>query len=137
VFRKIKEPLFLFCLASGLLGLILIGFGVFLLVTGFFLDFITIGSILSGIILLLICVLIRKMKTLCLVCLLLTLITLFLIIGGVLVIILSLLTAFVTGLILIGLGILTLLLNVVCLILKICNIKICNIKCFKGVVSTS
>lgn len=117
-----KDPRKLFCLATGLLGFILIGLGVFLLATGFGFDAVTIGTILSGIVLLVVCGLTKCMKLHCLVCLLLLLIALFLIIIGILTIfrVLDLIVA----LILIGLGVIALVLLVLCLILKLCRVTI-------------
>ncbi|NLB79747.1 MAG: hypothetical protein GX796_13170 [Clostridiaceae bacterium] len=106
------------CIGTTILGLILIGLGVFLLATGFPLSFITIGVIVAGILLLVIGRLGKCLKAPGLLCLLLTLITLFLIITGVLAI--ALLFALTIGLILIGLGVLTLLLTVICLINTCC-----------------
>ncbi len=100
------------CIASTLLGLILIGLGVFLLATGFGLAFITIGTIIAGILLLVLGCFIKKPVALCF---LLALVTLFLIIVGILAILFA--GALIIGLILIGLGIIALLLAVVC----ICN----------------
>ena len=105
-----------FCFAAGLLGLILIGLGVFLLATSFGLTFVTIGVIVAGILLLVLGCFGKCLKVSCLMCLLLTLITLFLIIAGILAILSG---QVVIGLILIGLGVLTALLNVVCLIFSL------------------
>lgn len=106
------------CFATTVLGLILVGLGVFLLATAFPLTFITIGVIVAGILLLVIGCLGKCLKIPGLLCLLLTLITLFLIITGVLAIVL--IFSLVVGLILIGLGVLTLLLTVICLINTCC-----------------
>ena len=106
------------CFATTVLGLILVGLGVYLLATGFPLSFITIGVIVAGILLLVIGCLGKCLKIPGLLCLLLTLITLFLIITGVLAIVL--IGSLVIGLIVIGLGVLTLLLTVICLINTCC-----------------
>lgn len=108
----------LLCFATTVLGLILVGLSVFLLETGFPLNFITIGVIVGGLLLLVIGFLGKCLKIPGLLCLLLTLITLFLIITGVLAIVL--IFSSVIGLILIGLGVLTLLLTVICLINTCC-----------------
>ncbi len=108
----------LLCVATTVLGLILIGLGVFLLASSFPLSFITIGVIVGGLLLLVIGCLGKCLRIPGLLCLLLTLITLFLIITGVLAIVL--LFSIVIGLILIGLGVLTLLLTVICLINTCC-----------------
>ncbi|MGI6086110.1 MAG: hypothetical protein ACOYIF_11875 [Acetivibrionales bacterium] len=107
------------CFATTVIGLILVGLGVFLLATGFAISFITIGVIVAGILLLVIGCLGKCLKIPGLLCLLLTLITLFLIIAGVLAISVSL----IIGLILIGLGVLTMLLTVICLINSCCCIR--------------
>lgn len=110
----------LFCFLASLLGVVLIGFGVFLLATGFGIEFITIGVIVSGILLLIAGCLGKCVKAPCLVCLLLTLITLFLIISGILALLFG--GGLIVPLILIGLGILSLLLTVVCLIFNLCKV---------------
>lgn len=113
----IKDWCKIFCFVAGLLGLILIGLGVFLLATSFTLDFVTVGIIVAGILLLFLgCT--KCFKIPCILCILLALITLFLIIAGILAILAG---QIVIGLILISLGVLTLLLTVVCLIFKICG----------------
>ncbi|NLO38490.1 MAG: hypothetical protein GX115_03320 [Ruminiclostridium sp.] len=114
-----KDHRRLFCLAVGILGIFLIGLGVFLLATWFCFKAVTIGTIISGIILLVVCGLTKCVKLHCLACLLLLLITLFLVIIGILTIFTG---SFVVALILIGLGIIALILDVVCLILKFCRV---------------
>jgi len=113
-----KDHRRLFCLAVGILGIFLIGLGVFLLATWFCFKAVTIGTIISGIILLVVCGLTKCVKLHCLACLLLLLITLFLVIFGILTIFRG---SLVVALILIGLGIIALVLDVVCLILKFCR----------------
>ena len=108
----------LLCVATTVLGLIFIGLGVFLLASSFPLSFITIGVIVGGLLLLVIGCLGKCLRIPGLLCLLLTLITLFLIITGVLAIVL--ISSIVIGLILIGLGVLTLLLTAICLINTCC-----------------
>jgi hypothetical protein len=119
-----SDPRKLFCLAAGILGIALIGLGVFLLATGFSFEAVTIGTIISGIVLLVVCGLTKCMKLHCLACLLLLLITLFLIITGILTILFT--GNLVVALILIGLGIIALILDVICLILKLCRVVIDN-----------
>ncbi|MBP7175696.1 MAG: hypothetical protein KBA53_05685 [Thermoclostridium sp.] len=114
-----KDPRRLFCLAVGVLGIVLIGLGVFLLAKGFCFEAVTIGTIISGIILLVICGLTKCRKLHCLACLLLLLITLFLIIIGILTIFSG---SLVLALILISLGIIALILDVVCLIIELCRV---------------
>ncbi|NLL66925.1 MAG: hypothetical protein GX236_04395 [Clostridiaceae bacterium] len=106
------------CIGTIVLGLILVGLGAFLLATGFAIDAITIGVIVAGILLLVIGCLGKCLKIPGLLCFLLTLITLFLIITGILAILLV--GSLVIGLILIGLGVLTLLFTVICLINTCC-----------------
>lgn len=108
------------CLASVILGLILIGLGVFLLTSGFPIDAITIGVIVAGILLLVLGCFGKCFKFLCIFCVLLTLVTLFLIISGILALLIGFL---VIGLILISLGILTLILAAICFVLKLCDCK--------------
>jgi hypothetical protein len=117
-----SDPRKLFCLAAGILGVVLIGLGVFLLATGFSFEPATIGTIISGIILLIVCGLTKCMKLHCLACLLLLLITLFLVITGILAIFFS--GSLVVAFILIGLGIIALFLGVICLILKFCRVAV-------------
>ncbi len=117
-----RDPRKLFCLAAGILGIVLIGLGVFLLATGFSINAITIGTIVSGIVLLVVCGLSKCMRLHCLTCLLFLLITLFLIIAGILTILFT--GSLIVALILIGLGIIALILDVVCLILKLCRITV-------------
>lgn len=112
----------LFCIASNILGLVLIGLGVYLLATGFGLDFITIGTIVAGIVLLLFSCLTKCVKIPCLFCLLLTLISLFLIIAGILAILL--LVEIIIGLILIGLGVISAILTALCLIINLCCVTV-------------
>ncbi len=116
----IKDSRRFFCLAVGLLGLILIGLGVNLLATFFPLRFITIGTIVAGILLLILCCLVKCNKIPCVFCLLLTLVSLYLIISGILAIIF--IFSLIIGLILIGLGVLSVLLTAVCLILQLCGV---------------
>lgn len=111
-----------FCLAAGILGIILIGLGVFLLADGFGFEAVIIGTIVSGILLLVICGLCKNKKLSCIACLLLILITLFLIITGILTIIFVF--DLVVALLLIGLGIVTFVLVVICLIVKLSNVAI-------------
>jgi membrane-bound ClpP family serine protease len=108
------------CISAALLALVLIGLGVFLLATGFALEFITIGLIIGGILLLILCCCFKCLDR-CVLCLFLALITLFLIISGILAIFLA--GAFVIGLILIGLGVIALLITVICLIERKCKPK--------------
>ncbi len=114
----LKDSRTVFCFAAGLLGIALIALGIFLLFFPFCFSFVAIGTIIAGVLLLLVCCLSKCKKNLCWLCLLITLITLFLIISGILTLVLE---GLVVGLILIGLGILALLLNVVCLISKLCG----------------
>lgn len=116
-----SDPRKLFCLASGILGIVLVGLGVFLLAFGFSFEAVTIGTIISGIVLLVVCGLTKCMKLHCLACLLL-LITLFLIIIGILAIFFT--GSFIVALILIGLGVIALILVVICLILKLCRVAV-------------
>lgn len=118
-----KDSRKLFCLLAGLLGLVLVGFGVFLL-SIFFFDFITIGTIVSGILLLVSCCITKCHKVPCIVCLILTIITLFLILSGVFSVFIG---ALITGSILIGLGVLAALLTAICLIFQFCGVAI--LKC--------
>jgi len=114
-------------LLVGLLGLILIGLGVFLITQTFPIIAISIGTIIGGILLLLCVCCIPKcshhLKLLC--CILLIVLTLFLIITGILSIIFGPLPllGLIVGLILIGLGIVAFLLGLLCLIFKLCD---CN-----------
>lgn len=117
-----SNPRKLFCLAAGILGVVLIGLGVYLLATGFSFTPVTIGTIISGIVLLVVCGLTKCMKLHCLACLLLLLITLFLVIVGFLSIFFG--GGFIVAAILIGLGIIALILDVICLILKLCRVVI-------------
>ena len=117
-----SDPRKLFCLAAGILGVVLIGLGVFLLATGFSFAPATIGTIISGIVLLVVCGLTKCMKLHCLACLLLLLITLFLVISGILSIFSP--GGFVVAFILIGLGIIAFFLDVICLILKFCRVVV-------------
>lgn len=109
----------IFCLAAGILGIVLIGLGVFLFAASFG-TIITIGTIISGILLLVICSLTRCVRFHCLACLLLLLIGLFLVISGIVTLTGFGLIGFVTGLILIGLGIIALVLATICFILRLC-----------------
>ncbi len=106
------------CLGTLLLGLVLVGLGVFLLATGFGITTITIGIIVAGILLLAIGCLRKCLDFPGLLCLLLALVTLFLIITGVLAILFA--GEIIIGPILIGLGVLALLLTVICLIFRCC-----------------
>jgi len=117
-----RDPRRLFCLAAGVLGIILIGLGVYLLATGFSFEAVTIGTIVSGIVLLVVCGLTKCMRLHCLACLLLLAITLFLIITGILTILFT--GNIVVALILISLGIIALLLDVICLILQLCRVAV-------------
>lgn len=117
-----RDPRKWFCLAAGVLGIVLVGLGVYLLATGFSFEAVTIGTIISGIVLLAVCGLTKCMKLHCLACLLLLLITLFLLITGIL-------TIFFTGnlviaLILISLSVIALILEVLCLILQLYRVTI-------------
>lgn len=109
------------CFATTLLGLILVGLGVYLLATGFPLAFIVVGVIVAGILLLVIGCLGKCLRIPGLLCLLLTLITLFLIITGILAILF--IGAIDIGLTLIGLGVLSVLLTAICLITRCCGHK--------------
>lgn len=115
------------CISSIILGLILIGLGVFLLASGFAIETITIGVIVGGI-LLLISGCIKKCTNIPgLLCILLTLVTLFLIISGILAIIFV--GALLEGLILIGLGVLAALLTAICLINRCCCRDVYRAEC--------
>ena len=116
-----KDAQRIFCLTAGLLGVVLIGLGVFLLATSFPLGIITIGTIISGIILLVICGLTKCARFHCLACLLLLLKGLILIISGILTLIL--IFDLVIGLILISLCIIALILTVICPVFRLC----CNV----------
>jgi hypothetical protein len=105
-----------FCMVSVVLGLILIGLGVFLLATMFPLDFITIGVIVAGILLLVFGCFRKCLRVSCWMCLLLVLIALFLIITGILAILSCQITI---GLILIGLGVLAAILTALCLFFRL------------------
>lgn len=117
-----NDPRRLFCLAAGVLGIVLIGLGLFLLTTGFSLTLITVGTILAGIVLLVVCGLTKCMKLHCLACLIMLLVTLFLIISGILTIIST--EEIIIALVLISLGIIALILESVCLILKLCRVVV-------------
>lgn len=105
------------CIATGLLGLILVGLAVFLLATGSCLVGITVGLFVAGLILLFLGCFGRCLSVKWLLCWLLALIAVFLVIAG----ILTLLTgAVVIGLILIGLGVLTAILAAICACCHLC-----------------
>ncbi|WP_097017598.1 hypothetical protein [Orenia metallireducens] len=106
-----NRDLSLFRLALIVLGFILLGFGVFLATQlSPNAPVIAIGTILSGVFLLVDCCF-RRCHSI-LLCLLLVVITLFLIISG----ILSLIGATIIGIIFISLGIISLLLSVICFV---------------------
>ncbi len=106
----------MFCFSVSLMGLVLIGLGIYLLATSFALAYITIGTIVSGVLMLFFAFLPRCFKFPVLICLLLTIVTLFMLITGILAILAA---ETVIGLILIGLSVLTLLLNATCLIISL------------------
>lgn len=109
------------CIASGLLGLILVGLGVFLLAAGIGSVGVTVGVFIAGLILLFLGCFGKCLSIKWLLCILLALIAVFLVIAG----ILTLLTCpFAVGLILIGLGVLTAILAAVC----VC----CHLGCCRG-----
>ena len=109
------------CLASSILGLILVGLGVYLLVSGLGFDIITIGTIVAGVVLLALSCVTKCIKVPCLFCLLLLLISTFLIIAGIITL---LLVDIVVGLIFIGLGVLSVVLTSLCLFINLCCITV-------------
>jgi len=111
----------LICLASSVLGLILVGLGVYLLVSGLGFDIITIGTIVAGVVLLLLSCVTKCIKVPCLFCLLLLIISTFLIIAGIITLIL---VDTVIGLIFIGLGVLSAILTSLCLFINLCGITV-------------
>ena len=100
----------------------MIGLGVYLLTTGFSLSYVTIGLIIAGLLALLSGCAGTCKKYTCLVCLLLTLITLFLFITGMISFIFA--GVLVIPIILGSLGILAINLNTLCLILKFRRITV-------------
>ena len=98
--------------------------GAFLLATGFSVTAITIGVIVAGVLLFAIGCLRKCLDLPGLLCLLLTLITLFLIIAGILAILFA--AALVVGLILIGLGALAALLPICLIIRCYCDVGLKN-----------
>jgi len=111
----------LICLASSILGLILVGLGVYLLVSGLGFAIITIGTIVAGVVLLLLSCVTKCIKVPCLFCLLQLIISIFLIIAG---IISLLLIDTIIGLIFIGLGVISAILTALCLFINLCSITI-------------
>ena len=109
------------CLASSILGLILVGLGVYLLVSGLGFDIITIGTIVAGVVLLALSCVTKCIKVPCLFCLLLLLISTFLIIAGIITL---LLVDIVVGLIFIGLGVLSVVLTSLFLFINLCCITV-------------
>jgi hypothetical protein len=109
------------CLASSILGLILVGLGVYLLVSGLGYAIITIGTIVAGVVLLVLSCVTKCIKVPCLFCLLLLIISIFLIIAG---IISLLLVDIVIGLIFIGLGVISAILTALCLFINLCSITV-------------
>ncbi|MDI9483758.1 MAG: hypothetical protein QM315_11320 [Bacillota bacterium] len=111
----------LICLASSILGLILVGLGVYLLVSGLGFAIITIGTIVAGVVLLVLSSVTKCIKVPCLFCLLLLIISIFLIIAG---IISLLLVDIVIGLIFIGLGVISTILTALCLFINLCCVTV-------------
>jgi len=96
-------------IASGILGFLLIVFGVVLLGLGLGPDFIIIGSIIAGVLLLLLLGVSQFLRNKRILCIALVLVALFLIIGGILAL------PGVIGLTSIGLGVVAAILAVLCL----------------------
>lgn len=104
--RSCRRPILI---AAGILGFLLIVFGVVLLglgITGF--DFIIIGTIIAGVLLLLLLGINHFLRDRRILCFILVLIALFLIIGGIIAL------PGIIGLVSIGLGIVSAILAVLC-----------------------
>ncbi|HLV09936.1 MAG TPA: hypothetical protein VKY40_07000 [Halanaerobiales bacterium] len=101
-----------FCIIVAILGFILLGLGIYLITVDFALTVVSIGAVLSGVLLLVCGCAPNCLRHRPFICLLLVLVGLFLIITGILAIILV--EELVIGLIVIGLGIISLLLGILC-----------------------
>lgn len=104
--RSCKRPVLI---ASGILGFLLIVFGVVLLGLGIGVDFIIIGTIIAGVLLLLLLGVSHFLRNNRILCFALVLVALFLIIGGIIA------PPGIIGLTSIGLGVVAAILAVLCL----------------------